>query len=73
MPLAKSGEIQNICQPNAILTFKEFVVDYASPETKAAGEEVIRMHLEKISNPKMRKEIEKRLAKIEAGERDLYF
>lgn len=73
MALAKTGEIQNICQPNAILTFKEFVVDYASPETKAAGEEVIRMHLDKISNPKMRKEIEKRLAKIEAGERDLYF
>ncbi len=73
MALAKTGEIQNICQPNAILTFKEFVVDYASPETKAAGEEVIRMHLDKIANPKMRKEIEKRLAKIEAGERDLYF
>jgi len=34
MPLAKSGEIQNVCQPNAILTFKEFLLDYASEETK---------------------------------------
>jgi 2-iminoacetate synthase len=73
MALAKTGEIQDICQPNAIMTFKEFILDYASPETKAAGEDVIRMHLDKISNPKMREEIERRLARIEAGERDLYF
>jgi 2-iminoacetate synthase len=73
MALAKTGEIQNICQPNAILTFKEFLVDYASPETRSAGEDVIRMHLDKISSPKMREEIERRLARIEAGERDLYF
>ena len=73
MALAKTGEIQNICQPNAILTFKEFLVDYASPETRSAGEDVIRMHLDKIPSPKMREEIQKRLAKIEAGERDLYF
>lgn len=73
MALAKTGEIQNICQPNAILTFKEFIIDYASPETRGAGEEVIRMHLDKIPDPKMRDEIKKRLAKIEAGERDLYF
>jgi len=73
MALAKTGEIQNICQPNALLTFKEFVLDYASEETRAAGEDVIRMHLNKISSPKMREEIERRLARIEAGERDLYF
>ncbi|MBP1747665.1 MAG: [FeFe] hydrogenase H-cluster radical maturase HydG [Deltaproteobacteria bacterium] len=73
MALAKTGEIQNICQPNAILTFKEFLIDYSSPETRSAGEDVIRMHLNKIPNPKMREEIQKRLARIEAGERDLYF
>ncbi len=73
MALAKTGEIQNICQPNAILTFKEFLIDYASPETRSAGEEVLRAQLDRIPNPKMRQEIEKRLARIEAGERDLYF
>lgn len=73
MALAKTGEIQNICQPNAILTFKEFILDYASPGTRAAGEEIIRMHLDMIPNPKMREETKKRLARLEAGERDLYF
>lgn len=73
MALAKTGEIQNICQPNAILTFKEFLVDYASPETRSAGEEVLRIQLDRIPNPKMREEIQRRLARIEAGERDLYF
>jgi len=73
MALAKTGEIQNICQPNAILTFKEFLIDYASPETRSAGEDVIRIQLDKIPDPRMREEIQKRLAKIEAGERDLYF
>lgn len=73
MALAKTGEIQNICQPNAILTFKEFILDYASPGTKAAGEDVIRIHIDKIPNPKMREEIKERLARIDAGERDLYF
>ncbi|MEN6615004.1 MAG: [FeFe] hydrogenase H-cluster radical SAM maturase HydG [Syntrophorhabdus sp.] len=73
MALAKTGEIQNICQPNAMLTFKEFLVDYASPETRAMGEEVIKSHLKEIPKKKMREEVEKRLKKIEAGERDLYF
>jgi 2-iminoacetate synthase len=73
MALAKTGEIQNICQPNAILTFKEFLVDYASDETKTTGEKVIREHLDAIPQTKMREEIRKRLKRIEAGERDLYF
>ncbi|HOW53562.1 MAG TPA: [FeFe] hydrogenase H-cluster radical SAM maturase HydG [Syntrophorhabdaceae bacterium] len=73
MALAKTGEIQNICQPNAILTFKEFLVDYASKETKKIGEAVIREHLCSIPNPKLREETEHRLKRIEEGERDLYF
>ncbi len=72
MPLAKSGEIQNICQPNAILTFKEFLLDYASEKTKAIGEEVIKEHLKAIPNAKVRQKTEERLLKIEQGERDLY-
>lgn len=73
MALAKSGEIQNVCQPNAILTFKEYLIDYASPETREVGEETIRRHLDEIGNPHIRKITEDRLKQIEAGERDLYF
>lgn len=72
MPLAKSGEIQNICQPNAILTFKEFLLDYATDETKKLGEKTIQDHLRMVPNPEIRKETEDRLARLENGERDLY-
>ena len=73
MALAKTGEIQNVCQPNAILTFKEYLLDYATPETRALGEKVIADHLAEIANPKVREETMARLARIEQGERDLYF
>jgi len=72
MPLAKSGEIQNLCQPNAILTFKEFLLDYASEETRKIGEKTIEEHLEQIPNQKIRNETKKRIKKLEQGERDLY-
>jgi len=72
MVLAKSGKIQDVCQPNAILTFKEYLLDYASPETKLAGEEAIRLHLAEIKNDKVRSSTIARLARIEQGERDLY-
>ncbi|MBF7082975.1 [FeFe] hydrogenase H-cluster radical SAM maturase HydG [Desulfallas sp. Bu1-1] len=73
MSLAKSGQIQNVCQPNAILTFKEFLEDYASPETREAGEKAIREHLNEIGNPGIRRLTEERLHLIEQGRRDLYF
>jgi 2-iminoacetate synthase len=73
MSLAKTGQIQDVCQPNAILTFKEFLLDYASPETRRAGEEAIRKHLDRICNPKVRQVTKKRLAQLEEGTRDLYF
>ncbi|MCL5981100.1 MAG: [FeFe] hydrogenase H-cluster radical SAM maturase HydG [Firmicutes bacterium] len=72
MALAKSGKIQDVCQPNAILTFKEYLLDYASPETKLVGEETIRLHLAEIKNDKVRSSTLARLACIEQGERDLY-
>lgn len=72
MALAKNGQIQNVCQPNAIMTFKEYLLDYASPETRKAGEETIRRHLGEIKSEKVRQLTEERLARIEAGERDLY-
>ena len=73
MKLAKTGQIQNICQPNAILTFKEYLVDYASPHTKVMGEQTIKNHLEQISNPETKEKTIERLKQIEEGQRDLYF
>jgi 2-iminoacetate synthase len=73
MPLAKSGEIQNVCQPNAILTFKEYLMDYASEETREIGEQTIQQHLDMIPDPKIKQMTIDELKKIEAGTRDLYF
>ena len=73
MALAKTGEIQNVCAPNAILTFKEYLIDYASEKTRQAGEKAIREHLEAIPSASVRLETERRLALIAEGRRDLYF
>lgn len=72
MSLAKTGEIQNVCQPNAILTFKEFLLDYASEETRLVGEETIRKHLAEIKNEGIRKFTVDALLKLESGARDIY-
>ncbi len=73
MSLAKSGEIQNVCLPNALLTFKEFLLDYADEENKVLGEKVIAEHLATIPQEAIRTEAAKRLRQIEEGKRDLYF
>ena len=73
MTLAKSGQIKNVCQPNAILTFKEFLEDYASPSTREAGETAILSHLDEITDPKIRLLTNRRLKLIEQGQRDMYF
>jgi len=73
MQLAKSGEIQDVCAPNAILTFKEYLMDYASPETKVIGEAAILEHLKDIKKPDIRKQVESELKNIENGVRDLYY
>jgi 2-iminoacetate synthase len=73
MALAKSGAIQDTCQPNALLTLKEYLMDYASPETRIIGEKAIEKHLADIPNPKIREMTIRELKKIEEGKRDLYF
>lgn len=73
MSMAKIGEIQNLCQPNAILTFKEYLEDFASPKTREIGEQVIREYLGHIPNPKLQRKTDERLVKIHEGTRDLYF
>ena len=73
MALAKSGQIGNVCQPNAILTFKEYLEDYAGPETRELGEEAIKNHLQLIKSEAVRRQTMERLKQIEEGRRDLYF
>ena len=54
MALSKNGQIQNCCHPNALMTLTEFLVDYASEETKKIGFELIEKELQKVPNPKAR-------------------
>ena len=72
MELAKPGEIQTFCLPNALLSFKEYLLDYASPETLAEGERVIAEHLGQIKSDAIRRRTVEKLQRIEQGERDLY-
>ncbi|MDP3244218.1 MAG: [FeFe] hydrogenase H-cluster radical SAM maturase HydG [bacterium] len=73
MELAKSGKIHNLCQPNAILTFKEYLLDYATSATKDIGERTISKQFELIEEEPTKKELERRLKRLEQGERDLFF
>lgn len=73
MELAKDAHIHEFCHPNAILTFKEYMEDYGSEESKKAGKEMIEREINKIVDKKIKDETMKRLGRIEAGERDLYF
>jgi len=70
MTLTKNGEIQNCCHPNALITLKEYLEDYASPETKLIGNRLIAKELGNIPREKVRKIVEANLAAIEEGRRD---
>lgn len=72
MALAKSGEIGKICAPNAILTFQEYLMDYADGETKTEGENRIRKSLQELPE-EIRPDVAWRLERIRRGERDLYY
>ncbi|MGL4606546.1 MAG: [FeFe] hydrogenase H-cluster radical SAM maturase HydG [Eubacteriaceae bacterium] len=73
MQLVKSGQIANCCQPNAIMTLKEYLEDYASLETKVLGEEMIQDELELIPSEKVRKIAEAHLTELGTGKRDFRF
>ena len=73
MTLLKNGQIQNCCHPNALMTLKEFLMDYASEDTKKIGEELIKAELENIPNDKVKKVCEENLEKIGNGIRDFRF
>lgn len=75
MEIAKAGRVKNLCIPNAILTLKEYLLDYASEKTRALGEERIREYtgfVEKNNSEAMARTVREYLARIEKGERDLY-
>ncbi len=73
MSLCKSGQIQNCCHPNALMTLKEYLVDYASEDTKRIGQELIRRELDNIPKDKVRDICKENLARIEQGIRDFRF
>ena len=74
MEVCKSQQIHNFCHPNAIITLKEYLEDYASAETKALGEKFIKHEMDILeSGEKIKTAVEEDLIKIEHGERDFRF
>lgn len=73
MALCKNLQIHNCCLPNALMTLKEYLMDYASDETRAVGEKLISAELNNIPNEKVRGIVMERLKLIETGQRDFRF
>ncbi len=73
MSLVKSGKIANCCHPNALMTLKEYLVDYASNDTRIKGEALISKELLQIPNEKIRTIASEHLSLIEHGIRDFRF
>lgn len=73
MALCKNKQIHNCCLPNALMTLKEYLMDYASPDTKKVGESLIQSELNHISKDKVRDIVKDNLVKIENGQRDFRF
>jgi len=73
MEFAIPGFIQNLCTPNALTTLLEYLLDYASPETRAAGTAAIARELERMPDGPRKRQLEERLRRIEQGQRDLPF
>src|SRR5574344_285909 len=73
MDLAKPGLIKEYCKPNAMFTFREYLEDYASPETKAKGLALLKQLVNTFSKEDLKKKVEGNLCQIGDGQRDLYF
>lgn len=73
MELLKNKQIINCCHPNALMTLKEYLEDYASEETKAIGEKLIPEELQKITNPVVQKKATEYIENIHEGKRDFRF
>ena len=72
MSLAKPGLIKRFCNTNALLTFKEYLNDYAPNDLKIAGNELIEREIFNVDDQKIKEEIKNRLELIESGKRDVY-
>ncbi len=73
MSLCKSGQIQNCCHPNALMTLKEYLLDYAGEDTRRIGEALIQREIGNIPKEKVREIVLKNLKEIEIGNRDFRF
>ena len=73
MALVKAGQIGNCCSPNALMTLKEYLMDYASESTRCKGEKMIQEEMQKIPNPKVREIAIQHLKEMEEGQRDFRF
>ena len=73
MELAKPGLIKEYCMPNALFTFEEYLNDFASPETKKKGHELVNNLITQTENPILKEKITKMITEIDAGKRDVYF
>lgn len=73
MSLVKSGQIANCCAPNALITLKEYLEDYASPETRVQGLRMIKEELKHIPNAQIKEIAGRNLKEIEEGKRDFRF
>ena len=73
MSLCKSGQIQNCCLPNALMTLKEYLMDYASPDTVDKGLKLIQEQIQDIPRERTREIVKERLIEIEKGNRDFRF
>ncbi len=73
MEVCKNQQIHNFCHPNAILTLKEYLEDYASEETKKIGYDLIEREVETLEAENIKKTVKEDLVKIEAGGRDYKF
>ena len=73
MSFAKSGQIKNFCQANAIITLKEYENDYAKEETKKSIDKVIANEIEKVPNEKVKAKLIESLKAIDEGKRDFKF
>lgn len=73
MEICKSKQILNFCHPNALMTLKEYLEDYASPETKELGEKLIKTEFCTLDDPKIKEVVKENLEKIETGTRDFKF
>lgn len=73
MSLLKSGQIINCCHPNALITLKEYLMDYASEETRALGEALIAEEIQKITNERVKDKAMRNLDEINLGLRDFRF